>query len=158
MNMRDLINIIESNVVDFDSAKKDKELRGFHKELMNKVQNGVSGSQSALSAMNEQGLFDDLPIGSRIRLPKGGIYKVIRHGVTRSKTGQESAHSAHIRQEFNFGPAYFLPTEDGFYTPIVYLRREDPNGDYEEGGHLLDRLVNFETGEKRYIKFTGPKS
>ena len=157
MNMRDLINIIESNIVDFDSAKKDKELRGFHKDFMNTVQTGVRGAHAAMAAMNEQGLFDDLPVGSRIRLPKGGSYKVIRHSVTRSKTGTESTLSANFRKEHGFGPAYFLPTEDGFYTPLVILRREDTNGDYDEGSHNLDKLINFETGEKRYVKFTGPQ-
>ena len=157
MNIKELLNISEGEIVDFDTAKQDKELRGFHKDFMGKVQQRASGMNAVMSVMKEKGIFDDLPVGTRIRLSKGGSYKVIRHGVTRSKTGMENSFSANFRKEHGFGPAYFLPMEDGFYTPLVYLRKEESNGDYEESGFHLDKLMNFETGEKHYTKFTGPQ-
>jgi putative chitinase len=147
----------ESEIVDLDKKREEQKLKAFHKDFMNKLKTGVSEMQAAYEIAVEQGMFDDLPVGTRFTLPKGSSYIVKGHTMTGSKTDQLQARQIEFRKEYNFGPPMFIKGETRFYRPMI---NAEAVGGEEAGSTMsfeLDKLVNFETGEKRYKKFTGPK-
>jgi len=147
----------ESEIVDLGKAREEDKLKKFHKDFMGKVKSDVEKKINALEVAHEQGLFDDLPIGSRFTLPKGASYKVLGHSMQASKTDQLPRHQLEFRNKFNFGPAKFIEVDGKFFRPMVYTEEVAGEMAGSNSAFELDKLVNFETGEKRYTKFTGPR-
>lgn len=147
----------ESEIIDLNKRREDEKLKAFHKDFMNKLKSGVSEMQAAYEIAKEQGFFDDLPVGTRFTLPKGSSYIVKGHTMTGSKTDQLQKFQLEFRKKHNFGPPMFIKGETRFYRPMI---NAEAVGGEEAGSTMsfeLDKLVNFDTGEKRYTKFTGPK-
>lgn len=146
----------ESNLIDLTTARDTARLQKFHKEFMNKIRDNISEKQAILDIMHDMGLFDDLPIGSRIKLSKGGSYKVIGYSVKSAKNDVIPNHEKEFRTRFEFGKPLFIKGETGFYSPLVYLEQMGGEDAGSKGAFQLDKLVNFDTNTKRYTKFTGP--
>ncbi len=149
--------IIEAEIVDLDKKREDKKVGDFHKSFMNDVKSAAQEKMEAYNIANEEGLFDDLPVGSRFTLPKGASYKVLSHSMTTHKTNVLPNHQQEFRQKHNFGPAKFIEYNGKYFKPMVYAEEVAGEMAGSNSGFELDKLINFETGEKRYKKFTGPK-
>ena len=146
-------HLLESNLVDFGEAKQDKILKQFHSELSQQIQDGVSEMLAARTTAYDMGIFDEFEIGSRIQLSTG-VFKVDAHMMLGSKTGQLVGSSSEFQKKF--GPAMFLPGESRFYRPAIRTTQITGTLEGSQTDQLIDRLINFDTGEKRYKKFTGP--
>lgn len=160
LNESQIINIkkiIEAEIVDLDKKREDKKIGDFHKSFMNDVKSAAQEKMEAYKIANEEGLFDDLPVGSRFTLPKGASYKVLSHSMTTHKTNVLPNHQQEFRNKHNFGPAKFIEYNGKYFKPMIYAEEVAGEMAGSNSGFELDKLINFETGEKRYKKFTGPK-
>jgi putative chitinase len=147
----------EAEIVDLDQKREDEKLKKFHKGFMGDISDRVNDKREAYNIANEQGLFDDLPVGTRFTLPKGSSYKVLSHSMKTRKTDQLPRHELEFRHKFNMGPAKMIEYNGNYYQPIIYTEEVAGEMAGSTSGFDLDKLVNFSTGEKRYKKFTGPK-
>lgn len=149
--------INENDIVDFSKRKQEKDINDFHKKMKTDMQGIVAKKMEAYDIANEQGIFNDLPIGARFTLPKGSSYKVLSHSMIRNKTDQLPRHQLEFRNKHNFGPPKFIELDGFYYQPRILAREVAGEMEGSESLFELDKLINFETGEKRYTKFTGPK-
>lgn len=147
----------EAEIVDLDKKREDEKLKKFHKDFMGDISDRVNDKREAYNIANEQGLFDDLPVGARFTLPKGSSYKVLSHSMKTRKTDQLPQREIEFRHKFNMGPAKLIEYEGNYYQPIVYTEEVAGENAGSQSGFDLDKLINFSTGEKRYKKFTGPQ-
>jgi len=97
-----------------------------------------------------------LSIGTRIKLSKGGPYKVIGFSLKSAKTDEIPPREKEFRKLHNFGNPLFIKGETKYYSPMVYLEELSGEMAGSKGAFQLDKLVNFDTNEKRYSKSTGP--
>ena len=147
----------EAEIVDLDKKREDEKLKKFHKGFMGDISDRVNDKREAYNLAHEQGLFDDLPVGTRFTLPKGASYKVLSHSMKTRKTDQLPRHELEFRHKFNMGPAKMIEYNGNYYQPIIYTEEVAGENAGSHSGFDLDKLVNFSTGEKRYKKFTGPQ-
>jgi predicted chitinase len=147
----------EAEIVDLDQKREDEKLKKFHKGFMGDISDRVNDKREAYNLAQEQGLFDDLPVGTRFTLPKGSSYKVLSHSMKTRKTDQLPRHELEFRHKFNMGPAKMIEYNGNYYQPIIYTEEVAGENAGSQSGFDLDKLVNFSTGEKRYKKFTGPR-
>lgn len=147
----------EAEIVDLDTQRKEKELKDFHKKIRSDISSRMEEKTEAYRIAKDQGIFDDLPVGSRFTLEKGASYKVISHSMNMKKTDQLPRYQLEFRNKFKFGPPKFIEYNGKYYQPIVYATEVAGENEGSKSGFELDKLINFETGEKRYKKFTGPK-
>lgn len=150
-------SLIESEIVDLDKKREDKKISDFHKGFMGDIKTVAQEKVEAYNIAQEEGLYNDLPIGSRFTLPNGASYKVTNHGMTTHKTNILPKHQEEFRSKHNFGPAKFIEYNGKYFKPIIYAEEVAGEMSGSNSGFELDKLINFETGEKRYTKFTGPK-
>lgn len=149
--------INESEIVDLSKKREDKKLKDFHKKMSDDVKSLAELKREALNIAHEQGIFGDFRPGMRFTLPNGASYKVLGLSMKTSKTGKLPNHQLEFRKKHNFGPAKFIEVDGKFYQPIVYAEEMAGEMAGSNSGFDLDKLINFETGEKRYTTFTGPK-
>ena len=147
----------EAEIVDLDQKREDEKLKKFHKGFMGDISDRVNDKREAYNLAHEQGLFDDLPVGTRFTLPKGSSYKVLSHSMKTRKTDQLPRHELEFRHKFNMGPAKMIEYNGNYYQPTIYAEEVAGEMAGSQSGFDLDKLVNFSTGEKRYKKFTGPR-
>lgn len=144
-------------IVDLSGKRKEKELQNFHKGFQSNIRDTSEQKKQAYEIAYNEGLFDDLPIGSRFSLSNGSSYKILSHTMTRHKTDELPRHQKEFRKKHNFGPAKFIEYEGYYYRPMIYAEEVAGEMDGSKSAFELDKLINFDTGEKRYTKFTGPK-
>lgn len=154
--MKESGKINESDIVDFSKRKEEKQLSDFHKKMRSDIKSGVEKKLEAYEIANEQGWFDDLPVGSRLNM-KTGSYKVLSHSMIKKKTDQLPRHQLEFRKEHKFGPPKFVELDGSYYQPVIYTEQVAGEMSGSQSAMELDKLINFETGEKRYTKFTGPQ-
>lgn len=147
----------DSEITDLSKAREEKKLSAFNKGLRSDIKKGANEKMEAYKIAKNRGIFDDLPVGSMFTTPTG-TYKVKNHTMTTSKTDQLPAHQLEFRKKHNFGPATFIEYNEKYYRPMLYA--EQVSGELTGSTSMieLDKMVNTETGEKRYKKFTGIKS
>lgn len=145
-----------TNLIDLSSAREKSNLQKFHKDFMNKIYDGANEMQAVLDTVHDMGLFNDLSIGTRIKLSKGGPYKVIGFSLKSAKTDEIPPREKEFRKLHNFGNPLFIKGETKYYSPMVYLEELSGEMAGSKGAFQLDKLVNFDTNEKRYSKYTGP--
>lgn len=150
-------SLIESEIVDLNKKREDKKISDFHKGFMGDVKTAAQEKVEAYNIAQEEGIFNDLPIGSRFTLPNGASYKVTNHGMTTHKTNVLPKHQEEFRIKHKFGPAKFIEYNGKYFKPVIYAEEVAGEMSGSNSGFELDKLINFETGEKRYTKFTGPK-
>lgn len=150
-------SLIESEIVDLDKKREDKKISDFHKGFMGDIKTAAQEKVEAYNIAQEEGLFNDLPIGSRFTLSNGASYKVTNHGMTTHKTNVLPKHQEEFRIKHKFGPAKFIEYNGKYFKPVIYTEEVAGEMSGSNSGFELDKLINFETGEKRYTKFTGPK-
>lgn len=151
------INESDNDIVDFSKKRKEKQLGDFHKSFKSDISDISEQKKQAYEIAYNEGLFDDLPVGARFTLPNGASYKVLSHTMTRHKTDELPRHQKEFRKKHNFGPAKFIEYNGYYYKPMVYAEEAAGEMSGSNSAFELDKLINFETGEKRYTKFTGPK-
>lgn len=151
------INESSDDIVDFSKKRKEKQLGDFHKSFQSGISDISEQKKQAYEIAYNEGLFDDLPIGARFTLPNGSSYKVLSHTMTRHKTDELPRHQKEFRKKHNFGPAKFIEYDGYYYKPMVYAEEVAGEMGGSNSAFELDKLINFDTGEKRYTKFTGPK-
>jgi hypothetical protein len=148
--------VSESDIVDLNKRREQERLKSFHQDFRAQIKNSSSEMLDAYQEAKSKGWFDDLPMGTRFTLPKGESYIVTGHTMTGSKTDQLQRHQLEFRHKHNFGPPVFIESENRFYRPMINARQVSGEEADATMSFELDKLVNFETGEKRYKKFTGP--
>lgn len=151
--------VSESDIVDLNKRREQEQLKSFHRDLMSQIKSSASKMQDAYQEAKSKGWFDDLPVGTRFSLPIEQTqvsYIVIGHHMISSKTDQLQRHQLEFRHKHNFGPPAFIQSENKFYKPVILAKQV--SGEEADATMTLDldKLVNFETGKKRYTKFTGP--
>lgn len=149
--------INENDVVDFSKRKEEKQLSDFHKKMRSDIKSGVEKKLEAYDIANEKGWFDDLPVGSRFNTKNGASYKVLSHSMIRKKTDQLPRYQLEFRNKHKFGPPQFVELDGFYYQPVIYAEQVAGEMSGSQSSLELDKLINFETGEKRYTKFTGPQ-
>lgn len=147
----------ESEIVDLSKKREDKKLKDFHKKMSSDIKSLAELKREALNIAYEQGIFGDFRPGMRFTLPNGASYKVLGLSMKTSKTDKLPNHQLEFRKKHNFGPAKFIEVDGKFYQPMVYAEEMAGEMAGSNSGFDLDKLINFETGEKRYTTFTGPK-
>lgn len=150
--------IVEADIVDLEKKREEERLKSFHKDFMSQVKSRTGEMAQAYQEAKSKGWFDDLPVGTRFTLKQGNSYLVTGHTMTGSKTDQLQRHQLEFRKTHGFGPPAFIKTETRFYRPMINATQVGGEEADATMSFELDKLVNFETGEKRYTKFTGPKS
>jgi hypothetical protein len=146
----------ESDIVDLSKRRDQEKLKSFYKDFRSQIKNSASNMSDAYQEAKSEGWFDDLPVGTRFTLSKGESYIVTGHTMTGSKTDQLQRHQLEFRHKHNFGPPVFIESGARFYRPMINARQVSGEEADATMSFELDKLVNFETGEKRYKKFTGP--
>ena len=149
--------INESEIFDLSKKREDKKLKDFHKKMSDDVKSIAELKREAFTIAQEQGIFGDFRPGMRFTLSNGASYKVLGLSMKTSKTGTLPNHQLEFRKKHNFGPAKFIEVDGKFYQPMVYAEEVAGEMAGSNSGFDLDKLINFETGEKRYTTFTGPK-
>lgn len=122
----------DDNVIDLSAIRKAKQ------------------NETVYDRVVKMGLFDDLPIDSRIVF-KNKLYRVVSYNLL--KLGRvESGNQAGIFPD----TAIIIKDPEFYYTPVVNLIQVTGDEEANRFAIRLERLIDTVTKEKHYTKFEKP--
>jgi hypothetical protein len=143
--------VSESDIVDLNKRREQKRSNSSNQDFKSQTKNSSSERLDAYQEAKSKGWFDDLPVETRFTMPNRESYIVTGHTMH-----QLPKHQLELRHKHNYGPPAFIEGDEKLYIPMINAKQVSGEEADTTLSIALDKLINFETGEKRYKKFTGP--